>query len=176
MTMVVGYNVQGHGHAVTQTFHLTFRSFVLPLPSHLHCEYPMNITSLDDLIQLAHGQPDPQRLLFVFTRIDAPAPDALPQQHTAYKEGRGGTLTPLACLDKTPEEVGTFQQLNAEAIQHVPDWSIVFVAALGGRAGQVPTTDEAEAPLNKMVEMIKTGRVDGLAPFDNKGDVLVFGP
>jgi hypothetical protein len=136
----------------------------------------MEITSLDDLIQVARSQPDPQRLLFVFTRVDAPPPDALPQQHAAYKEGRGGTLTPLACLDKTPDEVGAFMQLNAEAIQYVPDWSIVFVAAMGGRAGQVPSTEDAEAPLNKMVEMVKTGRVEGLVPFDNKGDVLVFGP
>jgi hypothetical protein len=136
----------------------------------------MNITSLDDLIQVARTQPDPQRLLFVFTRIDAPPADALPQQHAAYKEGRGGTLTPLACLDKTSDEVGSFTQLNAEAVQHVPDWSIVFVAALGGRGGRLPTTEEAEAPLNKMVEMVKTGRIEGLAPFDNKGDVLVFGP
>jgi hypothetical protein len=52
----------------------------------------------------------------------------------------------------------------------------VFVAALGGRGGRLPTTEEAEAPLNKMVEMVKTGRIEGLAPFDNKGDVLVFGP
>lgn len=136
----------------------------------------MNITSLDDLIQVARTQPDPQRLLFVFTRVDAPPADALPQQHAAYKEGRGGTLTPLACLDKTSDEVGSFTQLNAEAVQHVPDWSIVFVAALGGRGGRLPTTEEAEAPLNKMVEMVKTGRIEGLAPFDNKGDVLVFGP
>lgn len=136
----------------------------------------MNITSLDDLIQVARTQPDPQRLLFVFTRVDAPPADALPQQHAAYKEGRGGTLTPLACLDKTSDEVGSFTQLNAEAVQHVPDWSIVFVAALGGRGGRLPTTEEAEAPLNKMVEMVKTGRIEGLAPFDNKGDVLAFGP
>lgn len=136
----------------------------------------MNITSLDDLIQVARGQPDPQRLLFVFTRIDAPPADALPQQHAAHKEGRGGTLTPLACLDKTPEELGSFAQLNAEAIQHVPDWSIVFVAAMGGVAGQLPSSEDAEVPLNKMVEMVKTGRIEGLAPFDNNGDVLVFGP
>jgi hypothetical protein len=136
----------------------------------------MNITSLDDLIQVARTQPDPQRLLFDFTRVDAPPADALPQQHAAYKEGRGGTLTPLACLDKTSDEVGSFTQLNAEAVQHVPDWSIVFVAALGGRGGRLPTTEEAEAPLNKMVEMVKTGRIEGLAPFDNKGDVLAFGP
>lgn len=136
----------------------------------------MNITSLDDLIQVARGQPDPQRLLFVFTRVDAPPADALPQQHAAYQEGRGGTLTPLACLDKTPEEVESFTKLNAEAVQHVPDWSIVFVAAISGRAGRLPASEDAEAPLNKMVEMVKTGRIEGLAPFDNKGDLLVFGP
>lgn len=135
----------------------------------------MNISSFDDLLQAARGQPDAQRLLFVFTRVDAPPPDALPQQHAAYKEGRGGTLTPLACLNKTPDEIGTFDQLNAEAIEHVPDWSIVFVAALGGSPGQAPASEQAETPLNSMVEMIKSGRIDGLVPFDTNGDVLVFG-
>lgn len=136
----------------------------------------MNITTFDDLLQAARSQPDPQRLLFVFTRIDAPPPDALPQQRTAYEAGQGGTLTPLACLDKTPDEAGSFQKLNAEALQVVPDWSIVFVAAMGGRGSRAPASEDAEAPLNKMVEMIKTGRIEGLAPFDTKGDVLMFGP
>ena len=136
----------------------------------------MNITTFDDLLQAANNQPDPQRLLFVFTRIDAPPHDALPQQHAAYAAGQGGTLTPLACLDKTPDEAGSFQKLNAEALQVVPDWSIVFVAAMGGRGSRPPTSEDAEAPLNKMVEMIKTGRIEGLAPFDTNGDVLMFGP
>ena len=136
----------------------------------------MNITTFNDLLQAANNQPDPQRLLFVFTRIDAPPHDALPQQHAAYAAGQGGTLTPLACLDKTPDEAGSFQKLNAEALQVVPDWSIVFVAAMGGRGSRPPTSEDAEAPLNKMVEMIKTGRIEGLAPFDTNGDVLMFGP
>lgn len=146
--------------------------FVLPLLIHSlnGRRNLMNISTFDDLITAARQQPDPQRLLFVFTRAEAPDADATPEQRAAYEAGHGGTLTPLACLDKTPEEITNFQSLNAEAIQYVPDWSIVFVAALGS-----PTTEDAEAHLNQMVEMIKVGEIDRMIPFNTQGHAVALG-
>ncbi|HWK60589.1 MAG TPA: ribonucleotide reductase subunit alpha [Eoetvoesiella sp.] len=135
----------------------------------------MNITSLDDLIVAARAQPEPQRLLFVFTKVELPD-DCTPAQRASFEAGSGGALTPLACLDKPPEEIGSFAELLEESRQHIPDWAIVFVAAISGRNGQAPATEDAEAPLNKMVDMIKTGLIGSLIPFDARGETVLIGP
>ncbi len=134
----------------------------------------MNITSFDDLIVAARAQPEPQRLLFVFTRVELPD-DCTPEQRASFEAGAGGSLTPLACLDKPPEEMDSFAELLEESRQFMPDWTIVFAAAISGRNGQPPATEDAEEPLNKMVDMIKTGRVGSLIPFDAQGKTVMIG-
>jgi len=134
-----------------------------------------SISSFDDLIRVALQQPDPQRLLFVFTRMELPD-DCTSEQRAAFEAGVGGTLTPLICLDKTPEELSTFSQLLEESRQFLQEWTIVFVAALSGKGGCAPTSEEAEAPLNKMVESIKAGSAGMFIPFDMHGQPVLFGP
>lgn len=133
------------------------------------------ISSFDDLVRAAHLQTEPQRLLFVFTRVELPD-DCTPQQQAAFEAGRGGALTPLICLDKTPEELGLFCELLEESRQFLQEWTIVFVAAISGKNGLPPSTDDAEKPLNRMVESIKAGTIGGFIPFDVRGEPVVFGP
>ena len=91
----------------------------------------MTLTSFDDLLRLAREQPEPQRLLFVFAAAGIPE-DATPAQRARFEAGEGGTLTPLVCLDRPPDELESFESLVAESRQFGTDWTIVFVAALAG--------------------------------------------
>ena len=133
----------------------------------------MTIASFDDLLRSAREQATPQRLLFVFTTAGVPD-DASPDQHERFKAGEGGTLTPLMCVDKTPDELTSFAALFDESRLLGTAWDIVFVAAMDGSAGREPTSLEAEVPLQRMVEAIKSGRIGGFIPFDAVGLPVQF--
>lgn len=100
----------------------------------------MSISSFDELIRVARQQPEPQRLLFVFTTAELPG-DSTPEQRARFEAGEGGALTPLMCVDKTLEELGTFSDLVEESRQVLQEWAIVFVAALSGKNGRVPQAE-----------------------------------
>lgn len=133
----------------------------------------MNISCFDDLLAAARQQSEPQRLLFVFATVELPD-DCTPEQRIAFEAGSGGALTPLACLDKSPDELDSFEALYAESRQYVPHWTLVFAAALSGTKNRPPRSEDAEAPLNKMVEMIKSGFPGTLIPFDTSGYTVLL--
>ena len=134
----------------------------------------MSISSFDDLLRAAREQPEPQRLLFVFTAAGVPD-DATPEQRARFDAGQGGTLTPLMCVDKAPDEWASFDALLAESREFARPWDIVFVAAMSGSKGRAPTNADAEAPLQRMVESIKAGTIGGFVPFDGQGRPVEFG-
>ena len=133
----------------------------------------MNVSSFDDLLRSARAQDSAQRLLFVFATAGLPD-DATPDQQARFQAGQGGTLTPLMCVDKTPDELASFETLLAESRQVGSAWDIVFVAALSGIGKTSPTAAQAEAPLQRMVEAIKSGRIGGFIPFDPSGQPVQF--
>ncbi|RQO53445.1 ribonucleotide reductase subunit alpha [Paucibacter sp. KBW04] len=134
----------------------------------------MRIESFNDLLVAARAQPQPQRLLLVFTQAELPdQPTA--EQRQQFQAGRGGVLTPQICVDKTPDELSSFAALLAEAQSLGADWQIVFAAALSGSGGQAPTEAQTNAALQRMVEAIKQGQVGGLIPFDLAGQPLRLG-
>ena len=133
----------------------------------------MNIASFDDLLQAARGQREPQRLLFVFTAAELPL-DSTPAERRRFDAGRGGTLAPLMYVDKTPGELDAFADLVAESRELRCEWSIVFVAALDGHDGRAPTSEEAEAPLLRMVDAIRAGSLGAFIPFDRTGAPVLF--
>jgi hypothetical protein len=134
----------------------------------------MSITSFDDLLRSARDQTEPQRLLFVFTAAGMPD-DATPDQRTRFDAGHGGRLTPLMCVDKAPDEWASFDALLAESREFAQPWDIVFVAAMSGTKGRAPTSSDAEAPLQRMVESIKAGTIGAFIPFDSQGRPVQFG-
>ncbi len=133
----------------------------------------MSISSFDDLLRVAREQPEPQRLLFVFAGADLPD-DSSPEQRRRFQAGQGGALVPLMWADKTPAELSGFESLCEESRQFGHDWVIVFAAVLAGDGGHEPTSTDAEAPLQSMVDAIKAGSHRSFIPFDRHGQPVLF--
>ena len=134
----------------------------------------MDILSFEDLLQAARAQPEPQRLLFVFTGVELPE-DSTPVQRERFKAGQGGTLVPLMCVDKRPDELTSFAALAQESSQFGRAWGLVFAAAMSGSVNRAPTTEDAEEPLQRMVESIKQGKIGAFIPFDPQGQPVQMG-
>lgn len=134
----------------------------------------MEITRFEDLLAAARAQPEPQRLLFVFAAVELPD-NASQQERDGFARGEGGALVPQMCVDKAPGELNTFADLVNEAAQFAKPWGIVFAAAMSGRAGAVPTSADADQPLERMIAAIQGGRFDGYIPFDPQGQAVQIG-
>ena len=133
----------------------------------------MEISRFDELLQAARAQPEPQRLLFVFAGVELPD-DATPEQRERFARGEGGALVPQMCADKTPDELDSFDALVQEAAQFGKQWTLVFAAALSGTLNRAPTSEDAQAPLERMEDAIKRGLHSGLIPFDRSGHAVQF--
>ena len=131
----------------------------------------MEISSFDDLLQAARAQAEPQRLLFVFAGVELPD-DATAEQRERFLQGEGGALVPQMCVDKPPDELASFDALVQEAAQFGKEWTLVFAAALAGSGGRTPTADDAQAPLDAIIDSIKRGMHAGLIPFDRSGHAV----
>lgn len=131
----------------------------------------MDIACFDDLLRAARAQTTPQRLLFVFAGIEL-ADDSTPAQRAGYARGEGGAVVPLMCVDKTPDELQSFADLAQEAAQFDRPWGMVFASAMTGPLGLPPRSEDATAPLERMVEAIRQGRLDPLIPFNPQGQAV----
>lgn len=131
------------------------------------------LSCFDDLLLASRQQPQPQRLLFVFTRAELPEAATAPQRQ-AVEAGCGGNLAPTMCVDKAPTDITNFAALVDESAHTGQHWDLVFVSSLGGKAGIAPSEDEAVQPLQLMVTAIREGRIAELATFNRQGDVVAF--
>lgn len=131
----------------------------------------MEIRTFSDLLEAAHAQREPQRLLLVFAVAECP-PDSTAAEREAFARGEGGALNPVVCVDKLPSEIASFEALKAESRNAISRWDILFVAALDGRAGVAPNSDEAAGPLRMMLESIRAGRTSNFLAIDSTGELV----
>ncbi|MBW4934277.1 ribonucleotide reductase subunit alpha [Marinobacter sp. F4206] len=131
------------------------------------------ISSYRDLVQASRGQTDAQRFLFVFCRAELPD-DASVEEKEAFERGEGGALTPVICVDKSPDEAPDFPALVEESRATGQAWDVVFVAAMSGRGGMEPSTDEAQQPLTMMVESIRLGHISNYLPLNTRGEAVAL--
>lgn len=131
----------------------------------------MSIASFTDLLAAALAQPTPQRLLFVFTEASLPE-HASAEQVAQFSAQQAGELTPLVYVDKSPLELSTFAALNAESVQLVPAWDIVFVAGLGGQGRLPPSHDAIEEAFQRMMTAIQSGAVQQFLAFRRDGALV----
>lgn len=132
------------------------------------------ISSYQDLIQASRSQQEAQRLLYVFCRAELPD-EASDEEKAAFERGEGGALTPVICVDKTPDEAPDFGALVEESRATGQSWDVVFIAAMSGRGGMAPSTDEAQQPLTMMVESIRLGHIGNYLPLDTQGHAVSLG-
>lgn len=133
----------------------------------------MNILNFDNLLTAASQQPEPQLLLFVFAKAELPD-GATGEQQQNFAAGSGGALAPVICVDKSPDELTSFADLVAESARTGQDWDLVFVSSLSGHGGIMPTTEQAEQPLQMMVQAIHSGKIASLLALDKQGQSLSF--
>lgn len=112
-------------------------------------------------------------MLFVFTQPE------LPEGHDKneakrFHAGQGGALNPIMYVDKTLEELSSFSALVAESQQMGQDWKIVFVAALAGRNGVLPSSAEAQATLEVMAKSVQMGAIANFLAYDRDGKPVQF--
>ncbi|MDW5375631.1 ribonucleotide reductase subunit alpha [Halomonas sp. HP20-15] len=131
----------------------------------------MAIANYAELLAEAHRQPVPQRLLFVFAKAELPDnPDAQQREH--FEQGEGGVLTPALCVDKTLDELSDMESLIEESQRTGVAWDLLFVAALAGDGVNPPTSEEAERPLQRMVEALQMGSIGNFLAFDRQGNAV----
>ncbi|MEO5669927.1 MAG: ribonucleotide reductase subunit alpha [Ramlibacter sp.] len=123
-------------------------------------------TRFEQLLRAAAAEPQPQRLLFVFAQAQLPE-GASAQQRKRFELGQGGALTPLACVDKAPADLSTFDALREEARNACPPWQALVIAAVSGQDGQPPSSALVDSSMHAMVEAVRVGRL---------GNYLILGP
>jgi hypothetical protein len=104
------------------------------------------------LVEAAKQQDQPQRLLMLFARAEGN------KKKKAHASHQTGTVTPLMCVDKLPEELESFEALIKEADAIASDWSFVLIGGLGGVDGEAPPTEAAEPYLNQMANDLMMGQ------------------
>jgi len=132
-----------------------------------------SVSHFDQLLKAAAAQPDPQRLLFVFAQAELPE-GATEAQKNDFVAGRGGALTPLACVDKAPADLSTFEALVDESRQACPPWQVLFIAALAGHEGKPPSSALVDSALQAMVDAVKAGRLGNYMALSPSGEPLVL--
>ena len=78
------------------------------------------------------------------------------------------------CVDKALNELSDFKALFDESQQMGAEWQMVLVTSMSGRGGIMPTPEEADQPLQMMVESIKGGMISNFLTFDREGIPVHF--
>lgn len=104
-----------------------------------------------ELLTMASQQEQPQRLLFLFASVE----EKNPKKSKKHKQG---TITPVMCVDKLPEDLSDFETLIKEADSINKTWDFVLISGLNGQNGVPPTEEEAEPFLNKMTNDVASGQ------------------
>jgi hypothetical protein len=126
------------------------------------------LSHFDDFLTIAIQQSEPQKLLLVLTKRE------LPHGHTEkqaqmFAQGHGGHLAPLAGIDKQLSELESFSSLVKESEQIGSEWDAVFVAALPGAKGKLPTPKEIDDAIEKMIHAIRNGMISNFLAFNRDG-------
>lgn len=129
------------------------------------------ISNFSELLKAAHEQDQPQRLLLLFAKAESSA-ETKKQKN---KQTQHGTLSPVMCVDKLPQDIASFADLSNEADGVSKDWDFVFAVGLAGQDGKAPSEKEAEPFLNKMTNDIASGQnIAQYAIFDRTDNPVIL--
>jgi hypothetical protein len=132
----------------------------------------VQIKDFESLLEATLQQPESFQLLFVFAKSALP-PEHSEEESERFKSGLGGELTPMMCVDKSPDELSNFKALALEAEKLFLDWQMVFIGALPGAIGAPPGKEAIDEALKNMVQAIQFGGdMSGYLIFDKNGDPI----
>lgn len=127
------------------------------------------ISSFQTLLTLAKTQDQPQRLLLLLAKTEAGA-SKRPGVQT-------GTITPIACVDRLPDEIPSFEAFVEEADLVSDSWDMVLIASLDGEQGIAPSSQDAEPHLDKMVNDLRSGEdLSRYLVLDRSANVVTMQP
>ena len=129
----------------------------------------MIVTGFQSLLDAARQQPEPQRLLLVFTRAELPD-NATVEQRAKFEQGEGGALVPVMYVDKKPEEVRSFDELVEESRHTGQHWDMMFVGCLSGQGGRGLDDNTVQKALETMIMSIQGGIVAHLLAYRPNGE------
>lgn len=121
-----------------------------------------------ELLQMARTQTEPQRMLLLFAKAD---------EVTSKKKSKEskGTISPVMCVDKLPEELSTFDALVQEADSVSKDWDFMLIASLSGEGAITPSSEDAEPFLNQMTNDVASGNdLSRYVIFDRQQNPIVM--
>ena len=122
----------------------------------------------NELLQMANQQEQPQRMLLLFAKADEV------KNKKKSKESKG-TITPVMCVDKLPEELSSFDNLVYEADSVNKDWDFMIIASLSGENQITPSSEDAEPFLNRMTNDVAAGNdLSRYVIFDRQQNPIVM--
>jgi len=125
------------------------------------------ISNFEELLKAASEQDEPQRLLLLFAKAES--------ETKKKKSKQRGTLSPVMCVDKLPEEITSFKNLSEEADSVAKAWDFVFAVGLSGKDGVAPSTEDAEPFLNQMTNNLASGQdLSQYAVFDRENNPVMI--
>lgn len=124
------------------------------------------ISNFEELLKEAKEQDQPQRLLFLLAKTD---------EKKKKSKHKTGTITPVMCVDKLPEDISNFASFITEADSVTKDWDMIMVAGLNGVDGVAPSEEDAEPYLNQMANNVSSGNdISNYVIFDRKENPIVM--
>lgn len=133
---------------------------------HIFKEYVM-ISTFGDLLKAAEEQDQPQRLLLLFAKAES--------ESSKKKGEHTGTLSPVMCVDKLPEEIESFATISEEADSISKEWDFMLVVGLSGQNGEAPSPEDAEPFLNQMANNLSSGQdLSQYVIFDRKENPVMI--
>ncbi len=102
----------------------------------------------ENLVDKVRQQQQPHQLLMLFADAQAEKTDT---------QGMTGSIKPVMCVDKSPNELSSFSALVAEADAVNKDWNLILFAALSGSNGTPPNATDVDPYLNKMTNDVASG-------------------
>ncbi len=108
------------------------------------------MSQFEELLNKAKNEPRPLRILILFAK----ATNMFEGGQQSYSSG---TIEPIMCVDKRPEELTTFKALVEEADSHTKKWNFILVSSLSGTNNTEPTDKEVDSALHKMSNGLASG-------------------
>lgn len=123
--------------------------------------------NFDEILKAAHNETQPQRLLLLFAK-------ASPMKGPQKTSHQSGTIVPVMCVDKLPEEIASFDALLREADSITTQWDFVLVGSISGKDGAPPSSEEADPHLHKMSNDLANGMdLSRYAILDRKQQIII---